>query len=172
MEREARREDKEWPLRPRPGRTLVANGTRGYRRVAVRIGLSGRALQLPSILLALVSSSVAAVKADGAADLRDVLDAVRRELDRAIHDLETVRKERDKALALVRRLRLPSNEDPASSTTSTAPSAEELRQIWVAFDDLEKRAAATDERIEKRKEETAQTIERINRIQRRLLRYC
>jgi hypothetical protein len=42
--------------------------------------------------------------ADDAADLRDALDATERELDRTTRDLEAVRKERDEARALVKRL--------------------------------------------------------------------
>jgi peptidoglycan hydrolase CwlO-like protein len=51
-------------------------------------------------------------------------------------------------------------------------TAEERAQIWAEFDDLEKRAAETNKRIEERKEEIARLIERLERIQRRLLRYC
>ena len=51
-------------------------------------------------------------------------------------------------------------------------SAEEWEKFWADFDDLERRAAETDKRIEERKEEIARLIERIDRIQRRLLRYC
>jgi hypothetical protein len=54
MEREAARADKQWPQRPRPERTLVANGTRGYRRRAVRVGISERAVQLASAAAAVV----------------------------------------------------------------------------------------------------------------------
>jgi hypothetical protein len=48
MEREAARENKQWPQRPRPERTLVANGRRGYRRRPVRIGFRERVVQLVS----------------------------------------------------------------------------------------------------------------------------
>jgi peptidoglycan hydrolase CwlO-like protein len=51
-------------------------------------------------------------------------------------------------------------------------SPEEWEKFWAHVDDLEKRAAETDKRIEERKEEIARLIERIDRIQRRLLRYC
>jgi hypothetical protein len=52
MEREAARENKQWPQRPRPARTLVAAGTRGYRRAAVQSGISERAVQLASAVAA------------------------------------------------------------------------------------------------------------------------
>jgi hypothetical protein len=51
-------------------------------------------------------------------------------------------------------------------------TAEEREQIWAQFDDLKKRAAETDKRIEERKENIALLIERLERIQKRLLRYC
>jgi uncharacterized coiled-coil protein SlyX len=51
-------------------------------------------------------------------------------------------------------------------------SPEEWEKFWADFDDLEKRAAETDKRIEKLQEDVARTIERITRIQKRLLRYC
>jgi hypothetical protein len=51
-------------------------------------------------------------------------------------------------------------------------TSEEREQIRTELDDLKKRAAETDKRIEERKEAIAQLIERIERIQRRLLRYC
>ena len=51
-------------------------------------------------------------------------------------------------------------------------TAEEREQIGVELDDLKKRAAETDRRIEENKEEIARLIERLYRIQRRLLRYC
>jgi hypothetical protein len=143
----------------------------GYRRPAVRIGISGRPLQLSSILVALYSPSVAAVRAEDVADLRDALNDARRELDRATVDLETVRRERDEAMALVRRLR-SSNVDSVSRITSTTLSADRLEQIWAEFDDLERRAAATDERIEKRKGEIARVKERSERAERRLFRDC
>jgi uncharacterized coiled-coil protein SlyX len=53
-----------------------------------------------------------------------------------------------------------------------ALTAEEREQIWVELDDLKKRAAETDKRIEQRKEEIARLIERLQRLQKRLLRYC
>jgi peptidoglycan hydrolase CwlO-like protein len=49
---------------------------------------------------------------------------------------------------------------------------EEREQIRVELDDLKKRAAETDKEIEERKEEIARLIERLQRLQRRLLRYC
>ena len=49
---------------------------------------------------------------------------------------------------------------------------EEWKKFWADFDDLERRAAETDKRIEERKENIALLIERLDRIQRRLLRYC
>jgi peptidoglycan hydrolase CwlO-like protein len=51
-------------------------------------------------------------------------------------------------------------------------TAEEREQIWAKLDDLEKRAAETDKRIEEHKEENARLIERLQQLQRRLLRYC
>ena len=63
-------------------------------------------------------------------------------------------------------------DDPASIINSMELSPEEWDKFWADFDDLERRAAETDKRIEERKEEIARLIERIERIQRRLLRYC
>jgi hypothetical protein len=51
-------------------------------------------------------------------------------------------------------------------------TAEEREQIRAQLDDLKKRAAETDKRIEERKENIALLIERLERIQKRLLRYC
>jgi hypothetical protein len=51
-------------------------------------------------------------------------------------------------------------------------AAEEREQIWARLDDLKKRAAETDRRIAEDEEETARLIERLERLQRRLLRYC
>jgi uncharacterized coiled-coil protein SlyX len=152
MEREAAREDKQCPQRPWSQRTLVAGGTHDYRRRAVRVGISGRALQL-----------VAAVgprrfTADEAADVRDALEAARLNLDRVVRELKTVQEERDEAISLIR----PPME----------PNLEERDDIWAQLDDLEKRAAETDKRIEERKEAIARLIERLERLQRRLLRYC
>ena len=61
MEREAARENKQWPQRPRPERTLVANGRRGYRRAPVRIGVSGRIVQLVSAVAAVVTAILLAL---------------------------------------------------------------------------------------------------------------
>jgi peptidoglycan hydrolase CwlO-like protein len=51
-------------------------------------------------------------------------------------------------------------------------TAEEREQIRAQLDDLKKRAAETDKRIEERQREIALLIERIQRMRRRLLRYC
>ena len=51
-------------------------------------------------------------------------------------------------------------------------TAEEREQIWAELDDLKKRAAETDRRIAERKEEIACLIERLQRLRRRLDRYC
>jgi peptidoglycan hydrolase CwlO-like protein len=51
-------------------------------------------------------------------------------------------------------------------------TAEEREQIRAQLDDLKKRAAETDKRIEENKEEIARLIERLRLLQRRLLRYC
>jgi predicted nuclease with TOPRIM domain len=40
------------------------------------------------------------------------------------------------------------------------------------LEDLKKRAAETDKRIEERKEENARLIERLQRLRKRLDRYC
>jgi hypothetical protein len=64
------------------------------------------------------------------------------------------------------------SDDSGSIIGSMGLTAEERELIWAKLDDLEKRAAETDRRIEERKEEIARLIERIQRIQRRLLRYC
>jgi peptidoglycan hydrolase CwlO-like protein len=53
-----------------------------------------------------------------------------------------------------------------------ALTAEEREQIRAQLDDLKKRAAETDKRIEENKEEIARLIKRMERIRRRLLRYC
>jgi hypothetical protein len=45
-------------------------------------------------------------------------------------------------------------------------------EVWADFHDLERRAAETDKRIEERKENIALLIERLERIQKRLERYC
>jgi uncharacterized protein Yka (UPF0111/DUF47 family) len=63
-------------------------------------------------------------------------------------------------------------EDSASIISSMERSPEEWEKFWAHVDDLEKRAAETDKQLEERKEEIARLIERIDRIQRRLLRYC
>ena len=102
----------------------------------------------------------------------DLLDDKRGQLDRAIRDLEAGKEERDEAMALVRPHRLPSNEESASSVSSTAHDADKLTQIWAVFADLEKRVAETDKRIEDRKEAIARLIERIEILQKRPLRYC
>ena len=62
--------------------------------------------------------------------------------------------------------------DSCGERHAMAMTAEEREQIWAKLDDLEKRAAETDKEIEENKEELARLIERLQRIQRRLLRYC
>ena len=64
------------------------------------------------------------------------------------------------------------SDDFASIIGAMGLTAEEREQIGVELDDLKKRAAETDRRIEENKEEIARLIERLYRIQRRLLRYC
>jgi hypothetical protein len=51
-------------------------------------------------------------------------------------------------------------------------TAEERERFRADLDDLKKRAAETDKRIEEGKEETARLIERLRRLRRRLDRYC
>jgi predicted nuclease with TOPRIM domain len=51
-------------------------------------------------------------------------------------------------------------------------SADEWEKFWADFHDIERRAAETDKRIEERKEENARLIERLQRLQKRLERYC
>jgi hypothetical protein len=84
-----------------------------------------------------------------------LFDELRRELDRAIADLETMKKERDEAMAIIRRLLKEAPE----------PSREGPEETWAEVDDLEKRAAATDGRLEKRRAETARVKERAERAQ-------
>ena len=62
--------------------------------------------------------------------------------------------------------------DPASIIDSMGLTAEERKEIWAQLEDLERRAAETDKRIEERKENIALLIERLQQIQERLLRYC
>lgn len=64
------------------------------------------------------------------------------------------------------------SEDSASIIDSMALTAEEREEIGAQLDDLERRAAETDRRIEERKENIALLIERLQLLQRRLLRYC
>ena len=130
-------------------------------------------MQLASAVAAVVKGvRGGGVIADDFAEARLALDDMRRTLARTIRDLETVKKEHDDATALVRRLQPLSNDDPAPGTSSTKPNAETLTQIWAEADDLEKRAAATDERIEEHKEDIVRVKERSERAKRRLLRYC
>ena len=63
-------------------------------------------------------------------------------------------------------------DDSAPIISSMGLTAEEWAQSWADFHDLEKRAAETDKRIEKRKDEIARLIERLSRIRKRLERYC
>jgi peptidoglycan hydrolase CwlO-like protein len=58
-----------------------------------------------------------------------------------------------------------------STISGMGLTVEEREQIWAKLDDLEKRAAETDKRIEERKEENARLIERLQRLQKRLERY-
>ena len=51
-------------------------------------------------------------------------------------------------------------------------TAEERERFRAALEDLKKRAAETDKRIEERKEENARLIERLQQLRRRLERYC
>jgi hypothetical protein len=51
-------------------------------------------------------------------------------------------------------------------------TAEEREQFRAQLDDLVKRAAETDKRIEEHNREIALLIERIQHMRRRLLRYC
>ena len=62
--------------------------------------------------------------------------------------------------------------DSASIIDSMGLTAEERKEIWAQLEDLERRAAETDKRIEERKENIALLIERLQQIQERLLRYC
>jgi chromosome segregation ATPase len=64
------------------------------------------------------------------------------------------------------------SDDSASIIDPMGLTAEEREQIWAKLDDLKKRAAETDRRIEERKENIALLIERLQRLQRRLDRYC
>jgi hypothetical protein len=63
-------------------------------------------------------------------------------------------------------------DDSASIISTMGLSAEEWEKFWADFHDLERRAAETDKRIEERKENIALLIERLQLLQRRLLRYC
>ena len=63
-------------------------------------------------------------------------------------------------------------EESASIISSMGLSAEEREKFWADFHDLERRAAETDKRIEERKENIALLIGRLQRIQKRLERYC
>ena len=51
-------------------------------------------------------------------------------------------------------------------------TAEEREQFRAELEDLKRRAAETDRRIEERKEENARLIERLQRLRTRLDRYC
>jgi predicted nuclease with TOPRIM domain len=63
-------------------------------------------------------------------------------------------------------------DDSASIISSMGLSADEWEKFWADFHDIERRAAETDKRIEERKEENAHLIERLQRLQKRLERYC
>ena len=64
------------------------------------------------------------------------------------------------------------SDESASIIDEMGLAAEEREQIWARLDDLKKRAAETDKRIAEDEEDTARLIERLQRLQRRLLRYC
>jgi septal ring factor EnvC (AmiA/AmiB activator) len=64
------------------------------------------------------------------------------------------------------------SDDSASIIDPMGLTAEEREQIWAKLDDLKKRAAETDRRIEERKENIALLNERLELIQKRLSRYC
>jgi uncharacterized coiled-coil DUF342 family protein len=64
------------------------------------------------------------------------------------------------------------SDDSAPIISSVSLTAEEREQIRAQLDDLKRRAAETDKEIEEHKEEIARLIERLQRLQRRLLRYC
>jgi chromosome segregation ATPase len=51
-------------------------------------------------------------------------------------------------------------------------TAEEREQFRAELEDLKRRAAETDKRIEERKENIALLIERLQLLRRRLDRYC
>jgi predicted nucleic acid-binding Zn-ribbon protein len=51
-------------------------------------------------------------------------------------------------------------------------NAEERERFRAELEDLKKRAAETDKRIEEREEENARLIERLQQLRRRLDRYC
>jgi hypothetical protein len=63
-------------------------------------------------------------------------------------------------------------DDSASIISSMGLSAEEREKFWADFHDLERRAAETDRRIEEHKEDIALLIERLQRLRKRLERYC
>ncbi len=64
------------------------------------------------------------------------------------------------------------SDESASIIDEMGLTAEEREQIWARLDDLKKRAAETDKRIAEENEETVRLIERLERLQKRLLRYC
>jgi hypothetical protein len=64
------------------------------------------------------------------------------------------------------------SDDSASIIDSMGLTAEEREHIWAELDDLKKRAAETDKRIQERKENIALLIERLQLLRRRLDRYC
>jgi len=53
-----------------------------------------------------------------------------------------------------------------------ALTAEERKQFDAELEDLKRRAAETDRRIEERKQNITLLIERLQRLQKRLERYC
>ena len=64
------------------------------------------------------------------------------------------------------------SDESASIIDEMGLTAEEREQIWARLDALKKRAAETDKRIAEENEETVRLIERLERLQKRLLRYC
>ena len=63
------------------------------------------------------------------------------------------------------------SDDSASIIDLMGSTAEEREQFRLELEDLKKRAAETDRRIEEREEENARLIERLRRLRKRLDRY-
>jgi hypothetical protein len=92
----------------------VANGTRGYRRPPVRIGVGERVVQLVSAAAAVALAILLAAQRAWPFDVARpklparpsrALEATERELQRTTRNLEVVTKDRDEAVALVKQLR-------------------------------------------------------------------